>query len=186
MKKVLFDSQSWLKENPADHVEEFLECTSANRENYANETDLLGAVHEWLQDLVQYDWEDFLELTTKEEGRCLVTGYFMSWMGPQEGGKVFASLTSAIKEMVMDDSHIIFSIDENGLLTLDETHHDAPCKGNYYEFRILTSVGNKYYNSHCNDDRRSLCEALLTNKRSRNVKLKTFYLSAKDFADTTL
>ena len=57
---------------------------------------------------------------------------------------------------------------------LDETHHDAPCNGNHYEFKILTATGEKYYEKHINDDRRTLHEALKQNKRSRNVDTKIF------------
>lgn len=185
MSKVLFDSQAWLNNNPADYIEEFLDITGSRKEDFRNEEELLEAVSDWLYTQSQYDWEDFLDQLKTEQGHCLVTGYFMSWMGPQKGGKVFKDLATAASNILLDDSHPVFSINKDGLLVLDETHHDAPCHGNHYEFRILTANGEKYYEKHCNDDRRSLCEALLERKRSRNIKLKTFYLSEKDFAEET-
>ena len=183
MTKVLFDSQSWLTADPKDYIDEYLNCCDQTREDYTDEENLLEHVVEWLQEQTTYEWEDFQELASKEKGHCLVTGYFMSWMGPQEGGKVYKNLETAIGNIIMDDSHVIFSIDENGLITLDETHHDAPCKGNHYEFRILTDKGETYYNTHCNGNRKTLCEALLEKGRSRGANLNSFYLSAKDFVE---
>ena len=176
MAKVLFDSQSWLNVNVNDYIEEYLECSGRERSEFKNEDDLNEAVQSWLQDNVQYDWEYFLEQCGQEEKHhCLVTGYFMSWMGPQNGGKIFKDLESAASGMIMDgDSNPIFSITDEGVLVLDETHHDAPCQGNHYEFLILTNSGEQYYENHCDDDRRTLHEALKLRGRSRNVNIKIF------------
>ena len=174
MSKVLFDSMSWLDESAADHIDNYLDCTDRTRDEFKNEAELLEAVEEWLQENVEYEWKDFLDQCENEEKHhCLVTGYFMSWMGPQEGGRVFEDLASAVSGVLMDgDSHPVFSINDEGVLVLDETHHDAPTSGNHYEFRILTTSGEKYYENHINDGRKTLCEALKLRKRSRNVNIK--------------
>lgn len=184
MRRVLFDSQAWMDANPSDYVADYLDCSETKREDYKSEEELLEAVSNWLYEQSQYDWEDFVDECQHEEGHCLVTGYFMSWMGPQSGGKVYKDLASAVSNILLDDSYPVFSIDENGLLVLNETHHDAPCSGNHYEFRILTAAGEKYYSSHVGSlGRKQMCESLLKGNRSRNVKLKTFYLSKKDFVE---
>ena len=184
MSKVLFDSMAWLNENPADHIDEYLDCTGQTKDDFKNRHGvydpelLLSYVREWLSDNSEWDWRDFLEQCREEEPHhCLVTGYFMSWMGPQAGGKIYKDLESAVSGSILDgDSHPIFSINDEGMLVLDETHHDAPCNGNHYEFRILTKRGEQYYENHKDDDRRTLHEALKEKGRSRNVNIKIFAL----------
>ena len=174
MSKVLFDSLAWLDENPREYVDEFLECTQKTKEDFKNEEELLKGVTEWLQNNNEYDWDDFLKECSDEKGYVLVTGYFMAWDGPCEGGLIYKDLRTAIQRTIMDDSHPIFSLTDDGVLVLDETHHDAPIKGNHYEFRVLTSNGKDYYEKHINDDRRTLHEALKEKGRSRNVDPKIF------------
>ena len=174
MSTVLFDSMSWLNANKEDYVNDFLDCTGRTEEEYENREQLLEAVSEWLQSNVEWDWEDFKGQCKGEKGRCLVTGYFMSWHGPLEGGKIYKDLETAVQNILLDDSHPIFSFNDEGVLVLDETHHDAPSSGNHYEFRILTAKGESYYDSHNNIDRQALCEALRENGRSRNVKTEIF------------
>ena len=197
MLKVLFDSQSWLDQNPADYVDEFLECTGRTRDDYKPIVTNLGMVFDgaarlnedildWLQENTLQDWEDFLEEASKVEGKCLVKGYFMAWNGKKPCGKIFNSLSEAIKNAVMDDSHPIFSIDEEGHLILDETHHDAPYAGNHYEFSILTKTGENFLNSHQDQmGAWDMLEALEdpTKKRVRPVGLEPFYLDKKDFTE---
>ena len=183
MSKVLFDSMSWLHELAKDHIDSYLDCADRTRDEFKDESELLEAVEEWLQENTEYEWKDFKDQCEDEEKHhCLVTGYFMSWMGPQEGGKVFKDLASAVSDIIMDgDSNPVFSINDEGILVLDETHHDAPTSGNHYEFRILTATGEKYYEKHCNDDRRELHEALKLRGRTRNVNIKIFgYNSLKE------
>ena len=173
--KKLFDSMSWLYANVEDHIDDYLDCSGKQREDFENENKLHEAVRDWLYEESQYDWEYFVEQCEHEEKHhCLVTGYFMAWNGKQEGGKVYSNLSSAVSSILMDDSHPVFSLTDDGMLILNETHHDAPCSGNYYEFRILTDAGEKYYENHCNDDRKTLCEALKLRKRTRNVNIKIF------------
>ncbi len=176
MAKTLFNSMSWLNESVDDHIDEYLESQEKTREDFRDEEELREAVGEYLQDNTQCEWEYFQEQCGKEkEHHCLVTGYFMAWNGPREGGKVFKNLETAVSNIIMDgDSSPVFSITDDGVLVLDETHHDAPCSGNHYEFKILTATGEKYYEKHINDDRRTLCEALKLHKRSRNVNIKIF------------
>lgn len=176
MSKVLFDSMSWLHKSAKDHVDSYLDCTDRTRDEFKDEAELLEAVEEWLQENVECEWKDFLdECEGEEKHHCLVTGYFMSWMGPQEGGKVYKDLASAVSGIIMEgDSNPIFSIQDDGLLILDETHHDAPCNGNHYEFKILTKKGEEYYERHRDDDRRTLHEALKLHGRTRNVNIKIF------------
>jgi len=175
MSKVLFDSMSWLDVNPADYVDEYLECTGYTREQFGSEDELHQQVQEWLQDNVETDWDWFTEQCGDEEKHhCLVTGYFMAWNGKKEGGKIYKDLASAVSDILLDDSHPVFSLTDEGMLILNETHHDAPCSGNYYEFRILTDAGEKYYENHMNDDPRTLHEALKLRKRTRNVNIKIF------------
>lgn len=177
MDKVLFDSLAWLDENPREYVDEYLECTRKTKEDFKNEEELLRQVTEWLQDNNGCYWDDFLEECSSEKDPVLVTGYFMAWDGPREGGVVYKDLRTAVSSVIMEDSHPIFSITDEGLLVLDETHHDAPTKGNHYEFRVLTQKGNQYYEKHFYDqydNRRALCEALKEKGRSRNVDPKIF------------
>lgn len=117
-------------------------------------------------DEATYAWEDFTMGLSNEPVPVVVTGYFMSWMGPQAGGKVFPSLRRAIQNIIMDDSHPVFSINDEGDLVLVETHHDAPCSGNKYTFKVLTATGIKWYEKNKeNCDRRTLCETLFNNSR---------------------
>ena len=176
MAKVLFNSLSWLEANAEEHVDEYLDCTDRTKEEFESEDDLLEAVEDWLEGQTEYNWRDFLDQCSEEKpNHCLVTGYFMAWDGPKEGGMVFKDLRTAVSNIIMDgDSNPVFSITDDGILVLDETHHDAPCNGNHYEFKILTAAGEKYYEKHINDDRRTLHEALKENKRSRNVDTKIF------------
>ena len=176
MSKVLFDSLSWMDVNASDYIDEYLECSGRDRDEFKTEDDLLEAVTEWLQSNTEWEWDDFKEQCSHEvSNHCLVTGYFMSWMGPQAGGKIYKDLETAVQDILMDgDSHPVFSIDDDGNLVLDETHHDAPCSGNHYEFRILTAKGEKYYNNHMYDDRRTLHEALKKEGRTRKVNIKIF------------
>lgn len=176
MSQVLFDSFSWLNTNAEDHIDEYLECCDYSRDDFANEEELLEAVEEWLQRTTEWDWEDFLDQCKDEENHhCLITGYFMSWMGPQEGGLIYNTLAEAVQNIIMDgDSHPVFSINDDENLILDETHHDAPCAGNHYEFSILTPKGERYYNNHKDDDRRKLHEALKKEGRTRKVNIKIF------------
>ena len=173
---ILFDSLAWLDEDPKEYVDDFLECTEQTKEGFENEEKLLEAVTEWLREGHEGDWEDFLdECSKEEEHHVLATGYFKAWNGPREGGLIFKDLQTAVSGIIMDgDSHPIFSLTNEGMLVLDETHHDAPYDGNHYEFRILTAKGEKYYEKHLNDDRRTLYEALKEKNRSRNVNVKIF------------
>ena len=174
MDKVLFDSLAWLDENPREYVDEYLDCVRLTKEDFKDENELLENVRDWLQSNNELYWDDFLEECSGEKGFVLVTGYFMAWDGPREGGLIYKDLKTAIQRTIMDDSHPIFSLTEDGVLVLDETHHDAPSKGNHYEFRVLTSDGKEYYENHINDDRRTLHEALKEKGRSRNVDPKIF------------
>ena len=176
MAKVLFNSLSWLEANASDYVDDYLDCTDRTKEEFESEDELLDAVRDWLQEQTEYDWRDFLDQCSEEKpNHCLVTGYFMAWDGPKEGGKVFKNLETAVSGIIMDgDSNPVFSITDEGILVLDETHHDAPCSGNHYEFKILTAAGEKYYEKHINDDRRTLHEALKEKGRSRDVDPKIF------------
>lgn len=183
MTHTLFDSQSWLSVNVEDYVDEYLDCSDQSREDFSSEEALHEAVYDWLSDNTRWEWEDFLDNAKKVNGPCVVTGYFMSWMGPQEGGKVYPSLADAISNVIMDDSHAVFTIDENGLIVLSETHHDAPCSGNHWEFRVLSAAGKKYYNRHKDSNRRTLCETLVKEGNTRRIPLKAFYLSKADFKE---
>lgn len=174
MSRVLFDSLAWLDEDPKEYVDEFLECAQKTKEVFKNEEELLEEVAEWLQENNEHYWDDFLEECSHEKGSVLVTGYFMAWDGPREGGLIYKDLETAILRIIMDDSHRIFSLTEDGVLVLDETHHDAPTQGNHYEFKVLTSDGQKYYENHIDDDRRTLHKALKEKGRSRNVDPKIF------------
>lgn len=176
MGKILFDSQSYLDCNAEEFIDEYLDCVDKTREDFADEAELLEAVESWLADQTEFEWDDFKDQCGEEENNhVLVTGYFMSWMGPQQGGKIFKNLESAVTGIIMSgDSHPVFSITEDGVMVLDETHHDAPCSGNHYEFKVLTAAGEKYYEKHINDDRRTLHEALKEHKRSRDVNTKIF------------
>jgi len=129
--------------------------------------------------LLEEDWHNFLsECGNEKDMPVVVTGYFMSWMGPQRGGKVYSSLKDACSNIIMDESTPIWpiwSFDDNGVFVLNETHHDAPCSGNHYEFRVLTAKGNQYYKKHIDDDRMNLCETLANNSEyNRNVNPKIF------------
>lgn len=180
MDKVLYDSLAWLNENPREYVDEYLECVKLTKEDFKNEEELLGKVVDWLQSNTGHYWNDFLEECSHEKGSVLVTGYFMAWDGPREGGVVYKDLRTAVSSVIMDDSHPIFSITDEGLLVLDETHHDAPSNGNHYEFRVLTQKGRQYYEKHFYDqydNRRALCEALKEKSKSRNVDPKIFGFS---------
>ena len=181
MSKVLFDSLAWLDENPQDYVDEYLECTGQTKEDFESEEELLEAVTEWLQADTEHQWNDFLKECSDEKGFVLVTGYFMAWNGPREGGLIFKDLKTAVSGAIMEgDSHPVFSITDEGVMVLDETHHDAPCNGNHYEFRVLTKRGAQYYQKHIYDkydNRRALCEALKEKGRSRDVNVKVFGFS---------
>ena len=177
MSKVLYDSLAWLDENPREYVDEFFECTQKTKEDFKSEGELLREVTDWLQGNTELYWDDFLEECSHEKGYVLVTGYFMAWDGPRECGLVFKDLPAAVRGIIMDDSNPIFSLTDDGVLVLDETHHDAPVKGNHYELKVLTSNGKKYYEKHINDDRRTLHEALKEKGRSRNVDPKIFGFS---------
>ena len=198
MNKVLFDSQAWLGENPNDYIDEFLDCTGRTRDDYKTVVTNLGVIFDgparltndildWFQENSLCDWEDFLAEARKVQGKCLVKGVFMAWNGPRPCGKVSNSLADAIQDSIMDgDSHPIFSIDKEGHLFLDETHHDSPCAGNHYEFSILTKLGENFLES--NKDRMSawdMLEALEdpTKKRVRPVGIDPFYLNEKDFIE---
>lgn len=127
---------------------------------------------------VQDGWNDFTYSLSKTSGYVVITGYFMSWMGPRSGGLVCPSLKTAVETIVMDDSHPIFSIDSDGDFVLDETHHDAPCAGNHYVFRVLTKKGATWYENNVNRyDKRTVCEKLFNTKGySRKVNSKDILL----------
>ena len=198
MLKVLFDSQAWLGENPNDYIDEFLECVGRTRDDYKPIVTNLGLVFdgaarlnndilEWFQENSLCDWEDFLAEAKKVQGKCLVKGYFMAWNGKKPCGKVFDSLAEAIQNSVMDgDSHPIFSINKEGHLYLDETHHDSPCAGNHYEFYILTARGEQFYGTR--NGKMNAWDLLVeledpTKKRVRPVGIDPFYLSEEDFIE---
>lgn len=176
MSKVLFDSLSWMELDASEYIDDYLDCSDHTREDFKDEESLLEAVREWLQNNSEWDWRDFLEQCGNEtSNHCLVTGYFMSWRGPQAGGKIYKDLETAVQSILMDgDSHPVFSINDEGDLVLDETHHDAPCSGNHYEFRILTKRGETYYDNHADEDRRTLHENLKLCGRTRKVNTKIF------------
>lgn len=177
MDKILFDSLAWLDENPREYVDEYLDCVRLTKEDFKDEDELLEKVTDWLQSSTEHYWDDFLEECSGEKDFVLVTGYFMAWDGPREGGQIYKDLKTAISSIIMEDSHPIFSITDEGVLVLDETHHDAPCKGNHYEFRVLTQKGRQYYEKHIYDQYecpRTLHEALKEKGRSRNVDPKIF------------
>ena len=182
MSKELFNAYSWLYANTEDYVDEYLSCTDQSRDDFKDESDLQEAVQSWLNDNTELDWEDFKEQCEEEENHhVLVTGYFMSWMGPQTGGKIFKNLLDAVTGSIMDgDSCPIFSLTDEGMLVLNETHHDAPTSGNHYEFRVLTDRGETYLNNHIDDDRRTLHEALKEKGRTRNVNIKIFGFNTKE------
>lgn len=179
----LFDSFAWETISPEELTKSYLECTEQTEQDFASKNALEEAVNEWAINNTEEEWNYFLENLRKVKGPCVVTGYFMSWSGPQEGGKVYSSLEAAAQGIIMDDSHPIFSITKDGVLLLDETHHDAPCKGNHYEFRLLNAKGKIFYEKYKNQDRRSLCEALKL--QTKAIPLSAFHLTAKDFSKDT-
>ena len=133
-------------------------------------------VDDYIYETIQQDWEFFISDCEDEENiPVVVTGYFMSWKGPQEGGKVYPNLKQAVRNIILNDSSPVFSFNDDNVFVLDETHHDAPVSGNHYEFRVLTKKGNSYYQNHKEDDRRELCEHLInTEGLTRNVNPKIF------------
>lgn len=198
MLKVLYDSQSWMNVNPEDYIDEYLECTGRTRDDFKTVETNLGviwdgpaalreAVQDWLYENNEYEWNDFLELAAKVKGKCLVKGTFMAWNGPKPCGAVFDSLAKAIQESILDgDSHPIFSINKEGHLYLDETHHDSPCAGNHYEFYILTARGEQFYGTHYG--KMNSWDLLVeledpTKKRVRPVGIDPFYLTEEDFIE---
>lgn len=177
MSKVLFDSLAWMNKGAEEYVQDYLMCTDHEVTDFDSYEGLMKAVEEWIPETVEWEWEDFISQCEDEtKNHCLVTGHFMSWMGPQAGGKVYKDLATAVRSIIMDDSHPVFSINDDGNLVLDETHHDAPVSGNHYEFLILTASGERYYANHYNDDRRTLCENLKLNGKTRKVNTKIFGL----------
>ena len=118
-----------------------------------------------------WEFEMFLDSLKERDTPTVVTGYFMTWNGKQYGGKIFHSLRAAVGDIVMEESTPIFSVTKEGDMILDEAHHDAPVKGNHYEFRIITTRGMNYLNTHQYESRRTLCEKLFnTPGYSRRVK----------------
>ena len=179
MQRLLFDSLSWLDIKLEDDIPNYLEATGQKESDFASHEALRQATSQWELEKTQEDWEIFLDLLREEEpNHCLVTGYFMAWDGKREGGNVYTDLATAVQEVILDDSRIKISITDEGVLVLDETHHDAPVNGNHYEFRILNSRGESFLEDHKTGDfgygRRELCETLKNDKYSRNVDYRIF------------
>lgn len=139
------------------------------------------------EDVVLFDSNDYLDSETEIEemadwdnlmydlentGPVVLTGYFMAWDGKKEGGIISPSAAAAIQKAMLDNSHIIISI-TNGVLTMDETHHDAPISGNHYTIRKLTKKGLKWLDAHYNLSRREQCETVYNSDiYSENIIIK--------------
>lgn len=180
---VLFDSESWATLNPEEYVKEYLDINERSENEFENRDQLLYEVKEWLRENVEWDWRDLLEMARKIDGPCVLTGYFMAWNGKREGGRIFSSLENAIQNSIMDDSHPIFSITREGVLILDETHHDAPCSGNHYEIKLLSKKGEAWYEAHKDMDRKTICEHLQLKGLTKRIPLKTFNVEISQFKE---
>lgn len=87
---------------------------------------------------------------TKGEISFLGTGYFMAWSGKQEGGIIVynTSLWGMINRMCLfetEDGPRVF-IRDDGIIIIEETHHDSPVVPSHYEIRVITNKGKQLIN----------------------------------------
>ncbi len=87
---------------------------------------------------------------TKGEMVFLGTGYFMAWSGKQEGGIIVynTSLWGMINRMCLfetEDGPRVF-IRDDGIIIIEETHHDSPVVPSHYEIRVITNKGKQLIN----------------------------------------
>lgn len=87
---------------------------------------------------------------TKGDMTFLVTGYFMAWNGKQEGGIIVYNTTlwgvmNRICLYETEDSLRVF-IRDDGIIIVEETHHDSPVVPNHYEIRVVTNKGLQLIN----------------------------------------
>lgn len=103
---------------------------------------------------------------TKGNMTFLVTGYFMAWNGKQEGGMIIYHTTlcgvmSRICLCETEDSPKVF-IRDDGIIIIEETHHDSPVVPNHYEIRVVTKKGIQLINEEEDElSKRELHQLLL-------------------------
>lgn len=116
--------------------------------------------YEWLKDLCFY-----------HNGVYLASGYFGSWCGKQQGGKVCDDLLNCLNAIRPDrgwnESEIYY---ENRELFVENHHHDGSSK---VVIKQLTKKGIIWYSNNCYRlSRRETIEHLLNTKGyTKNVKL---------------
>lgn len=87
---------------------------------------------------------------TKGSMIFLVTGYFMSWHGKQEGGMIvyYETLREVMSRICLyetEEGPRVF-IRDDGIIIIEETHHDSPVVPSHYEIRIVTKKGKQLIN----------------------------------------
>lgn len=103
---------------------------------------------------------------TKGKMSFLGTGYFMAWNGKQEGGIIVynTSLWWVMIRMCLfetEDGPRVF-IRDDGIIIIEETHHDSPVVPNHYEIRVVTKKGIQLINEEEDElSRRELHQLLL-------------------------
>ena len=84
--------------------------------------------YDWLNDMIQLDWEDLLDNIKYSEnnGRCLVEGVINLWDGSRTiKPKVFDSLCEAIERINSEDYIEVYETDEEGCVVVKSIHHDG-------------------------------------------------------------
>lgn len=103
---------------------------------------------------------------TKGPMSFLGTGYFMAWNGKQEGGIIVynTSLWEMITRMCLfetEDGPRVF-IRDDGIIIIEETHHDSPVVPSHYEIRVITHKGKQLINEEEDElSKRELHQLLL-------------------------
>lgn len=124
MERTLFDNQNIMY---TEWYDDFVDWCNENGYNPDLYDEYSEFFHQWVQDSLEMEWEDFLNEIKygNDNTECVVTGFVGRWNGKFEiAPKRISTLIDAIHKCVEDCDYIVIT-EEDGVLHIISTHHDA-------------------------------------------------------------
>lgn len=138
-------------------LEMYKESTGWNEDHGEDEQLNEKDVREWVEDIIQYDCDDFFNQLP--DIMCILHGTAGTWRGPREGGKIDKLYNLLIEAQ---EDYNTFELDEKeGAIKVTAIHHDGT---NHWEVKALTQKGINYWQNHYYDDPRELHNHILNTK----------------------
>jgi hypothetical protein len=141
MERTLYDNQNILYTEWYDDFVDWCVENGYNPDLYDDESDFF---HQWVQDSLSMEWEDFIneiQYIGNNNTECVVSGFVGRWNGRFEiTPKRFSNLVDAIMQCVEDCDYIVITTSEDGELHIISTHHDA---SNEFYIHKLNDLGRE-------------------------------------------